>query len=374
MYKTNIFCNAKSNSIRVGKYMSDSISINDAKKLYEVVSLFADLDKYYIAEIEKLKNVTIEKTNLYNTFSAHDIEQIELKKQILDKILKCFTNKAKDINMSGYNRNKVELNLIIPTLEEYERKLNISGNIIEYINYIVQDFARNTQEVYLQNLYTQKQLSQIFPMINVKKMSLLFVGAGVKRKTAITSDEMKKIINFLKENRSITEIARLINRPNTTIRNIVQDLKNEKFRNNKPSINNIEHNQLIKMLGYEIEGRTFYGKIIELYSEHVPYFSYGNEIIDLPNRNIDLIGIYDNKIIFVTEFENHNLKKSLSNLLEYKDVPVRVLFVNNNKLVKAITLRDQYTNQFDISVYKYYDGFEKDFVKDIRCAIKNFYG
>lgn len=59
-------------------YKGMNISISEAKKLYEIITAFNNLNKYYDMEIYKLKNLDITKLNLYNAFSFYDIDKIKI--------------------------------------------------------------------------------------------------------------------------------------------------------------------------------------------------------------------------------------------------------------------------------------------------------
>ena len=136
----------------------------------------------------------------------------------------------------------------------------------------------------------------------------------------------------------------------------------------------IDHNNLIRLLCNKVLSTTFYTKEFSLYSELIKSYNYNLDLLGVESdkQRVNLVGILDNTIIFVVEFENHNVEKSFINLENYTNVPLRVLYVSARKYNKALALRDEFNPNSQVQIYKYYEGFERDFIKDIHRILYDY--
>lgn len=346
--------------------MLDTITAETAMDLYTIIFRFNALLEDYrnqIYELEKFEINNKDKT-LNNVFNYVKIKAVNEKAEILQAILDSYNNKACYIRNNKLD--KYRLADIIPEIEEY--KINKERDLIlKNIKIIITDFMYKYKKEYFNNLFSQKDLSKLFPCISEKMMSVLLNSNGIRRKTCMSENDKKLAIELYREGKAFEEISEQVGKSISTLRKLIAtQKKDEIFRNNLAKLEGITHNAVLEALGIALTNF----KEISLYSEHIT--RYNKDIKELNDidifKNIDLIGAINNNVIFSVEVEiNNNIEKSLYNLINYyKNAKLKVLYVTENKLEYAVQLRNKFTNQLNVKVYKIYEGFDRDFRNDVR--------
>lgn len=345
------------------------VSTEYSIKLYRLLPSFTELKKYYLQQKERLgveKAATLENLSTY-VFHGELINEIDDKIVVLDGMLNAYLRKGE--NLRNAKLKNYTLKDITPSMDEYNLKLDI--NLIkDYKRKILIDYIEQYKQDYLSGKITQKELSHLLD-IHDKTISNLCIKNGFKTKALLTPEEISEIYRLYSNKYSISEIANKLGKHNSTVRNyIIKVRDDENFLNSKPYNERLSHDEVIERLG---EVNIIPG--VEVYSEHISRFNFDLSQTSIQNymKNIDLVGIYKDQVIFSVEVEiSNSIRKSLYNLKNYyKNALIKILYVHPDKLNEAIKERDKISSSTEIRVLKFCNGFESDFFREISKAVRN---